>query len=207
MTWMEHGLQVSLKRYALSVEIKMAAGAFGRARNYGREVPDGSNLDQECLAWRSPNKCSLFWGCCSSRMMGIISQWNYHLFPASHMQSTDFLLFFFKAFPFWIHLIHNDDGRPTFKPITKKYIFNPITRKTYNPAKCHSYRPKGCEIWGIPRHLHHKNEEQGNLPVLVAPFDVYFCILTIRQRIWPRSCGGRVLRATRRTGLLCSGSD
>lgn len=45
------------------------------------------------------------------------------------------------------------------------------------------------------------------LPVLVAPFDVYFCILTIRQRIWPRSCGGRVLRATRRTGLLCSGSD
>ena len=46
---MEHGLQVSLKRYALSVEIKMAAGAFVRARNYGREVPDGSNLDQEYL--------------------------------------------------------------------------------------------------------------------------------------------------------------
>ena len=25
----------------------MAAGAFVRARNYGREVPDGSNLDQQ----------------------------------------------------------------------------------------------------------------------------------------------------------------
>ena len=39
MAWMEHGLQISLKRYALSVEDKMAAGAFGRARNYGRGGP------------------------------------------------------------------------------------------------------------------------------------------------------------------------
>ena len=33
MAWMEHGL--SLKRYALSMEDKMVAGAFGCARNYG----------------------------------------------------------------------------------------------------------------------------------------------------------------------------
>ena len=35
MAWMEHGLQISLKSYALSMEDKMAAGAFGRATNYG----------------------------------------------------------------------------------------------------------------------------------------------------------------------------
>ena len=35
MVWMENGLQISLKRYALSMEDKMAAGAFGRAMNYG----------------------------------------------------------------------------------------------------------------------------------------------------------------------------
>ena len=35
MASMEHGLQISLKSYALSMEDKMAAGAFGRARNYG----------------------------------------------------------------------------------------------------------------------------------------------------------------------------
>ena len=31
----EHGLQIALKRYALSMEDKMAAGGFGRAMNYG----------------------------------------------------------------------------------------------------------------------------------------------------------------------------
>ena len=31
---MERGLQISLKRYALSMEDKMAAGDFGRATNY-----------------------------------------------------------------------------------------------------------------------------------------------------------------------------
>ena len=35
VAWMEHGLQMSLKRYALSMVNKMAAGAFGRAMNYG----------------------------------------------------------------------------------------------------------------------------------------------------------------------------
>ena len=35
IAWMEHILQISLKRYALSMEDKMAAGAFGRAKNYG----------------------------------------------------------------------------------------------------------------------------------------------------------------------------
>ena len=35
MTWVEHGLQISLKRYALLMEFKMAAGAFGFAKNYG----------------------------------------------------------------------------------------------------------------------------------------------------------------------------
>ena len=35
MAWMEHGLQISLKTYALSMEDKMAAGAFGRAANCG----------------------------------------------------------------------------------------------------------------------------------------------------------------------------
>ena len=35
IAWMEHGLQISLKIFALSMEDKMVAGAFGRARNYG----------------------------------------------------------------------------------------------------------------------------------------------------------------------------
>ena len=34
MAWMEQVLQISLKRYTLSMGDKMAAG-FGRARNYG----------------------------------------------------------------------------------------------------------------------------------------------------------------------------
>ena len=38
MAWMEHGLQIPLKRYALSMEDKMAAG-FGRATNYGWDGP------------------------------------------------------------------------------------------------------------------------------------------------------------------------
>ena len=36
VSWMEHGL---LKRYALSMKDKMAARAFGRARNYGWDSP------------------------------------------------------------------------------------------------------------------------------------------------------------------------
>ena len=36
MAWMEHGLQILLKRYTFSIEDKMAAGAFGRATNYGK---------------------------------------------------------------------------------------------------------------------------------------------------------------------------
>ena len=39
MTWMEHGLQISLKAYALLMEDKMAAGAFGCAMNYGETAP------------------------------------------------------------------------------------------------------------------------------------------------------------------------
>ena len=35
MARMEHGLQISLSRYELSVENRMAAGAFGCARDYG----------------------------------------------------------------------------------------------------------------------------------------------------------------------------
>ena len=34
MTWLKDGLQMSLKRYALSMEDKLAAGAFERATNY-----------------------------------------------------------------------------------------------------------------------------------------------------------------------------
>ena len=48
MTRMEHGLQTSLKTYALLMGDKMAAGAFGLATNYGQ---DGTfNLFQaECI--------------------------------------------------------------------------------------------------------------------------------------------------------------
>ena len=34
MTWLKDGLQISLNRYALSMEDKLAAEAFGRATNY-----------------------------------------------------------------------------------------------------------------------------------------------------------------------------
>ena len=36
MGWREHWLQISLKRYTLFVEDKVAAGNFERAANYGR---------------------------------------------------------------------------------------------------------------------------------------------------------------------------
>ena len=35
MAWMEHGLQISAKRFAILMEGKMAAGAFGCAKNHG----------------------------------------------------------------------------------------------------------------------------------------------------------------------------
>ena len=34
MTWLKDGLQISLKRYALSMEDKLTAGGFERATNY-----------------------------------------------------------------------------------------------------------------------------------------------------------------------------
>ena len=36
MSWMEHGLQILLKRYALLMEDKMAAVVLGHATYYGR---------------------------------------------------------------------------------------------------------------------------------------------------------------------------
>ena len=38
MAWMEHGLLLSLKRYALSMEDKMAAGTLGALRIMGETV-------------------------------------------------------------------------------------------------------------------------------------------------------------------------
>ena len=39
MAWLEHGLQISLKRYALSIEDKMAAGALGTLGIMGKRLP------------------------------------------------------------------------------------------------------------------------------------------------------------------------
>ena len=39
MVYMKHGLQISLKRHALSMEDKMVDGAFGCAMNYGSDGP------------------------------------------------------------------------------------------------------------------------------------------------------------------------
>ena len=36
----EHGLQISLKRYVLSMEDKMSVRIFGRATNYGGDGPN-----------------------------------------------------------------------------------------------------------------------------------------------------------------------
>ena len=44
MASMEHGLQTSLTRYALSMKDKMVAGAFGHAMNYGRDSPLNSTV-------------------------------------------------------------------------------------------------------------------------------------------------------------------
>ena len=38
MAWMEHKLQISLERYALLMEDKMAAGALGALRIMGETV-------------------------------------------------------------------------------------------------------------------------------------------------------------------------
>ena len=47
IAWNKHqiGLQISLKRYALSMEDKMAAAAFRRATSYGWDSP--FNISQE----------------------------------------------------------------------------------------------------------------------------------------------------------------
>ena len=51
MAWMEHGLQISLKRYALMMEDKMEAGGFGCARNYDEValIFTGSCVGPACL--------------------------------------------------------------------------------------------------------------------------------------------------------------
>ena len=42
MSWMEHGLQISLERFTLSMEDKMAAGALVCTMNYqGEAAPKG----------------------------------------------------------------------------------------------------------------------------------------------------------------------
>ena len=54
MPWMKHGLQISLKRYALSMEDKLAARVFGR-------LPIMS--ETASLSWTKNNvlKCFSFW--------------------------------------------------------------------------------------------------------------------------------------------------
>ena len=49
MAWMEHGL---LKTYALSMEDKMAARAFGHARDYGRDSLFNRNEAVEGRGWQ-----------------------------------------------------------------------------------------------------------------------------------------------------------
>ena len=40
MAWMEHGLQISHERYALSMKDKMAAGGLGALRIMGETTPN-----------------------------------------------------------------------------------------------------------------------------------------------------------------------
>ena len=49
MAWLEHGLQMSPKRYALLMEDRMAAGAFGRAMNFINYELSFSFFNQESL--------------------------------------------------------------------------------------------------------------------------------------------------------------
>ena len=60
MAWTKHGLQISLKRYALSMEDKLAAGTFGRARNYGRDGKFVLNYPgSQRFSKRRPTKCAI----------------------------------------------------------------------------------------------------------------------------------------------------
>ena len=52
MAWMEHGLQISLKRDALSVEDKMAAGAYAgylHSANLSKRKPMKSEVSEEFI--------------------------------------------------------------------------------------------------------------------------------------------------------------
>ena len=51
MAWLEHGLQISLKRYALSIEDKMAAGALGTLGIMGETAPIFSTLPPHGIEW------------------------------------------------------------------------------------------------------------------------------------------------------------
>ena len=58
MVRMEHRLQISLNRYALSMEDKMATGAFWRATNYGWGVPFKWNFE---VTWVISAAGTLIW--------------------------------------------------------------------------------------------------------------------------------------------------
>ena len=60
MAWMEHRLHTLLKRYVLSMEGKMAAGAFGRATNYGRS---GAIKEYKGVLWRNKVRALRVIGC------------------------------------------------------------------------------------------------------------------------------------------------
>ena len=49
MAWLEHGLQMSPKRYALLMEDRMAAGAFGHTMNFINYELSFSFFNQESL--------------------------------------------------------------------------------------------------------------------------------------------------------------
>ena len=52
MALMEHGLQISLKRYACFMKDKMAAGGLGRATNYGGDCVICLQIP-ECISLQS----------------------------------------------------------------------------------------------------------------------------------------------------------
>ena len=62
LAWMEHRLQISLKRYALLMEDKMVAGAFGCATNYGWDSPLNS---YDCVKLVFKFCCFRKWYSCS----------------------------------------------------------------------------------------------------------------------------------------------
>ena len=108
MAWMEHALQTSLKRNALSMEDKMAAGDLGCATNYGWENFRRTVCIHEALVQQKKRKTITT--CTNHSVYYTLFYLHYERFQSklglAHVLTTAFVSFSWKTggIPYLLHV-------------------------------------------------------------------------------------------------------